>query len=221
MYTLYLIRHGESTQNTGVNQKDRIPDHAIPLTEKGHKQASDVGEFLDELLKGVYPDRIALWRSPYLRTRQTSEEILKHMNIRSVKEDSMLAELQFGIFDAIPKQDLPKIFPKEWEEYQRVRQFNGKYYARRPGGESPFDCEIRQKLWLDSLYRDFGSSVCPHHILVVGHGAALTILRKAIFHYSHEWYAEEPNPGNCSIQVVTLDRGDNLDRGYIYGNAED
>lgn len=220
MKRLYLVRHGESIQNVGINQKLRMPDHAIYLTENGIMQASNAGKFLCDYLGNIPCSNITMWVSPYTRTRQTADEILKHIKVNKVKEDDMLTELQFGIFDAIPKEKIPDLFPEDWERYQNNRKYNGKFYARRPGGESPFDCEIRQKLFLDSLFRDIHKD-CPDHIIIVGHGAALTILRKAIFHYNHEWYAQENNPGNCSIQAIILDDGKNKDLGYIYGKAEE
>ncbi|MEH2937077.1 histidine phosphatase family protein [Lawsonibacter sp. JLR.KK007] len=220
MKRLYLVRYGESIQNVGINQELRMPDHAIYLTEKGMQQASNAGKFIAQHLDGVPSSNIVMWVSPYKRTRETAGAILKHINVSKVKEDDMLTELQFGIFDAIPKEKIPELFPEDWERYQNNRKFNGKFYARRPGGESPFDCEIRQKLFLDTLFRDIHNG-CPDNIIIVGHGAALTILRKAIFHYNHEWYAMEHNPGNCSIQSILLDNGTNIDFGYIYGNSEE
>lgn len=195
MQTLYLVRHGESTQNTGINKQQRIPDHAVPLTETGKQQAHAAGEFLSKLLADVPKNKIAMWISPYSRTRATAA----------------------GIFDAISKEEAQRLFPREWESFQNARRFNGKFYARRPGGESPFDCEIRQRLWLDTLFRDINNGCETEHFIIVGHGAQLNILRKAIFHYTHEWYAEAPNPGNCSIMKVVLDNGKNQDLGYIYG----
>lgn len=218
-HTLYLVRHGESTQNTGINRKERIPDHAIPLTERGHEQAQGAGQFLASVLANTYSRQIVLWNSPYFRTRETRDEILRFIHPGMQKEDDMLTELQFGIFDSMEKDEIKKQFPAEWNAFQNSRRFNGKFYARRPGGESPFDCEIRQKLFLDSLYRDINNGTCPPHIIIVGHGAQLNILRKALFHYSHEWYESEPNPGNCSIMKVVLSSAGNKDAGYIYGAA--
>lgn len=217
MQTLYLVRHGESTQNTGINKQQRIPDHAVPLTETGKQQAHAAGEFLSKLLAGVPENKIAIWISPYSRTRATAAGILEYLAVGSKKEDALLTELQFGIFDAISKEEAQRLFPREWESFQNARRFNGKFYARRPGGESPFDCEIRQRLWLDTLFRDINNGCKTEHFIIVGHGAQLNILRKAIFHYTHEWYAEAPNPGNCSIMKVVLDNGKNQDLGYIYG----
>ncbi len=216
MKHLYLVRHGESIQNVGINERLRQPDHAVMLTDKGHGQAFSAGLFLKDRLKEIDKSDIVMWRSPYKRTRETSEEILKNIEVSNIKEDDMLTELQFGIFDSIPKDKIKEQFPYEWEHFQNNRRFNGKFYARRPGGESPFDCEIRQKLFIDTLFRDFKKG-SPDHIIIVGHGAALNIFRKAMFHYSHEWYEAEPNPGNGSIMYITLDNGDNKDLGYIHG----
>lgn len=232
MKYLYLVRHGESIQNIGLCNDLRIPDHAAYLTELGKEQAHNAGEFLAKTLENEPPDYIMMYVSPYERTRQTAKAILEHLTVSTVTEDEMLTELQFGIFDGLPKAQVEKEYPTEWERFQNSRQFNGKFYARRPGGESPLDCEIRQRLFLDSLRRDFAHG-CPDHIIIVGHGAALNILRKAIFRYSHEWYETEPNPGNCSIQLLRLNNyglrrpsrvgGDAIttlkdeDVGYIYG----
>lgn len=218
MKHLYLVRHGESIQNVGINEKLRIPDHAIPLTKEGERQAAAVAMFLSEVaLSKVPKDNVVMWVSPYQRTRQTAQIILDRLLISDVKEDDMLTELQFGIFDSIPLDKLPSLFPDEVARYQNNLRFNGRFYARFPGGESPFDCEIRQKLFLDTLFRDINGG-CPDHIIIVGHGAALKLLRKAIFHYSHEWYANEANSDNCSVQSIILNAGKNTDAGYIYGH---
>lgn len=221
MRSLYLVRHGESIINVGINEKLRIPDHAVYLTDKGKEQADEAGKFLKKHFdnKNVDGTSIRIWVSPYIRTRMTAEIINKHLNTIDVREDDMLVELQFGIFDSVPKSRIKELFPIEWENFQNNRKFNGKFYARRPGGESPFDCEIRQKLFLDTLYRDFQGNNCPDDIIIVGHGAQLSILRKALFHYTHEWYEHEPNPTNCSIQRIILESGNNSDLGYIYGHG--
>jgi len=220
MKYLYLVRHGESIQNVGINHDLRIPDHAVYLTDQGKEQANAAGIFLAALLAAQPTENIAMWVSPYERTRQTAKGILNHLQVGSVKEDDMLTELQFGIFDGLSKDQIKEQFPAELEWFQNNRHYNGKFYARRPGGESPFDCEIRQKLFISTLFRDFKEG-CPDHIIIVGHGAALNIFRKAIFHYSHEWYEREPNPGNCSIHLLRLERGENEDIGYIFGKPEE
>jgi len=43
---IFLIRHGESTVNTGDNFISRIPDHLVSLTENGIIQANIAGKRL-------------------------------------------------------------------------------------------------------------------------------------------------------------------------------
>ena len=43
---MFLIRHGESMQNTKENYEIGLPDHKIYLTEKGKEEALKAGEFL-------------------------------------------------------------------------------------------------------------------------------------------------------------------------------
>ena len=223
---ILLIRHGQSMMNVQQN-KDMIPDHAVELTSLGKEQANKAGEFLLEWLKknNIAQDNITFWVSPYTRTRQTARGVITAAGLRGcrVKEDDMLVELQFGLFNNVPKAERPVKFPEEWARYSAERSCNGKFFARMPDGESAFDCSIRQKLAIDSMFRDLNAM--PENdkttLIVVSHGAALTCFRKVFFHYSYEWYAQEPNPQNCSIQLITVNNGNNTDVGYIYKEAEE
>ena len=94
MKRLYLVRHGESIQNVGINQELRMPDHAIYLTEKGMQQASNAGKFIAQHLDGVPSSNIVMWVSPYKRTRETAGAILKHINVSKVKEADYAAQAQ-------------------------------------------------------------------------------------------------------------------------------
>ena len=219
---IYLIRHGQSEQNARVVDMRDIPDHAITLSEHGVSQANLVGQFLKEHFgqRNISTSQIRLWRSPYERTRQTSRGILEHLPVEDVREDEMLTELQFGLFHGLTHEECEARFPFEYAQYQMMRRFNGKYYAKRPNGESPFDCEVRQKLFIDTLYRDFMKNDGVDHIIIVGHGAAINIFRKAFFHYSHEWYEKERNPDNCSVQHICIRPDQNIDAGYIYGGPD-
>ena len=90
MKHLYLVRHGESTQNVGINEQLRIPDHAIPLTDLGHEQASKAGEFLSKRLSSESIENIAMWVSPYRRTRETAAEIRNHLHVTKIPRECPL-----------------------------------------------------------------------------------------------------------------------------------
>ena len=70
---LFLIRHGESMQNTKENYEVGLPDHKVYLSEKGKIQARNAGIFLRDYVKLQKIDlsKATLWVSPYMRTRET------------------------------------------------------------------------------------------------------------------------------------------------------
>ena len=111
---IFLIRHGESIANVGENYIKRIPDHLVSLTERGKEQARENGEWLANYCKEQSIDltKARIWRSPYLRTRQTSDEFNKFLKIADIREDITLTEQQFGLFDSVPEEKMGRVVPK-------------------------------------------------------------------------------------------------------------
>ncbi len=209
---IFLIRHGESVANIGENYIKRIPDHLVSLTDEGKKQATQNGEWLAKYCNDNNVDLSCarIWRSPYLRTRQTSEEFNNFLKITDIREDITLTEQQFGLFDSVPEEDWGKLYPDEFAEYQRQRQNYGKFYARLPLGESPFDVAIRVHQFMGTIHRDYEKHGIDT-LFIFTHGTTLRTFLLRWFHYSPEWYHEERNPKNCWIREIK----DGKDLGYI------
>ena len=92
---VFLVRHGQSRANLDWSENRRVADHAIELSEEGHRQAQEAGLFLSEYfaehltrktaLEGLLErdptarriPKIRLWHSPYQRTRQTAADIVE------------------------------------------------------------------------------------------------------------------------------------------------
>lgn len=118
---IYLVRHGQSQSNLDWTENQRTADHAIELTEEGHRQARAVGEFLKQdfasrglLRKGEAPGpgepslfmaRTRLWLSPYTRTRQTALAI--QATCRLDEEFFMGNELGDGHRESVPRPGGP------------------------------------------------------------------------------------------------------------------
>lgn len=209
---IFLIRHGESIANVGSNYDKRIPDHLVSLTETGKQQARETGVWLANYCKeqGICLDNARIWRSPYLRTRQTSEEFNTSLNISDIREDITLVEQQFGLFDCVKDEDRQRLFPKEYEEYQRQLHNQGKFYARLPMGESPYDVAIRIHQFMGTIHRDYEKHGIDT-LFIFTHGTTLRTFLLRWFHYSPEWFQEEKNPKNCWIREIK----DHQDCGYI------
>lgn len=220
---IYLVRHGESAANVDLTQHKNKPDHAIELTRKGKRQAEAAGKFLQQHLAdlslevGLTP-KIRLWQSPYLRTRQTAEGVLKHCNkslIHDVREDTMLVEQQFGLFDGLTEEEQQKLYPTEYANYLRNLKYQGKYWAGFPHGESPFDVDKRVRLMQGTFARDAAKHDIDH-IIIVSHGITTRILTMRYLHENYEFYDQERNPSNGSVRLLSFDDGKWCDQGYIF-----
>ncbi|MBE5951201.1 MAG: histidine phosphatase family protein [Lachnospiraceae bacterium] len=209
---IFLIRHGESIANVGDNYVKRLPDHLVPLTEEGIRQAKENGVWLAQYCKekGIDLSKARIWRSPFLRTRQTCDAFNESLGITDIREDITLTEQQFGLFDSIPYEEWGERYPNEYEEYERQMANYGKFYARLPLGESPFDVAIRIHQFLGTIHRDYQKHGIDT-LFIFTHGTTLRTFLLRWFHYSPEWYHEERNPKNCWIREID----GHEDLGYI------
>ena len=212
---IFLIRHGESIQNTKENYDLKLPDHKVYLTDKGKKEADEAGLFLKKYLKenNIDISNATLWVSPYTRTRETANIINNHLLIKDIKEDITLIEQRYGLFSDNPIEECKRRFPEQFELYDRYYQNDGKFYARLPQGESPYDVSLRIRQFIETLFRDLALGKDKHFI--VTHGTTIRAFILDWFHLSPEWFNSEPNMENCSIRMIKSDELSNFEE-YIY-----
>lgn len=220
MKNIYLVRHGQSLANIDrFAAKDRFPDHAIPLTELGEQQAVEAGKALNEIMlaDGVHHGRVRMWASPYVRTRKTAaliKEQLVGFPQLDYREHINLCEQQFGLFDNVPDEDLPKVFPLEHSHYDLAEKFEGRFWPRMPLGESRFDVAVRVHQSFGTFHRDSDRHGIDN-IVVVCHGVTLRAFVMQWLHLPYEWMDQQKNPGNCDIYHISR-----MTHGYIYKNGE-
>lgn len=213
---LFLIRHGESMQNTKENYNIGLPDHMVYLSDRGKIQAKEAGKFLKSyvLEKDIDLSDSVLWVSPFERTRQTAFIINEHLGISKVKEDITLIEQQYGLFSDKEIDVIKKMYPDEFSFYDNYYQNDGKFYAKLPQGESPFDVALRTKLFIDTIFRDK-----EENLFIVSHGATIKTIIMNFLHYSPEWFSSEPTMDNCSIILINSENKENTEE-YIYGGPK-
>ena len=213
---IFLIRHGESMQNTKENYIIGLPDHKVYLTDQGKKEARLAGEFLNSYIKNNNIDlsNAVMWVSPYTRTRETANIINNILGIDKVKEDITLIEQRYGLFSDKDIETLKELYPEQFNFYDNYYQNDGKFYAKLPQGESPFDVALRTKQFIDTIYRDKEDI-----LFVVSHGTTIKTIVMNFFHYSPEWFNNEPTPGNCSIRLIESNDRVNMEK-YIYNDPK-
>ncbi|AHH94094.1 histidine phosphatase family protein [Kutzneria viridogrisea] len=190
---IILVRHAESLGNVDELAYCRIPDHALPLTARGEQQAVDIGPRIRALL-GTGP--IAVYVSPYLRTRQT----LQLMEIDDLA-DRIVAEPRLREQDWGNLQD-----PVEQEVQKRQRHEFGHFFYRLAHGESGADVDDRVASYLAELeLRMLRQSSHPTTVLVVSHGLAMRLLCRRLFSWSIELFESLSNPNHCEFRVLERD----------------
>jgi len=101
--SLLLIRHGETSANTGGIWHGSTD---TPLSERGLAQARRVGEHLARELAGAPP--AALYTSPLQRAAHTAREIGAALGLEPVVEPN-LAEYALGSWEGRPYRELLEV----------------------------------------------------------------------------------------------------------------
>jgi broad specificity phosphatase PhoE len=84
-------------------------------------------------------------RLPIFHLRKAIERALAAAAIRfDNRKATELRELEYGLFDGIADEDLPNIFPREYEHYDKHKRFEGEFFAPMPLGESR--CNVADRI---------------------------------------------------------------------------
>jgi len=204
---IFLVRHGESLGNINEKAYGQFGDHNVPLTQWGYRQALVAGRavaaYLAELPEGEN-QRLDIWYSPYLRTRQSKDALLEALppeRVRDVREDYLLREQDFGLFTEIyDHAERRQKFPDEFEKWARLRNNSGKFYARPPDGESRADVAQRLRLFLQTVIDNVSDG--GYDILIVGHGVTNRAFEMNFLRHGIDWFERSDNPGNSDVTLI-------------------
>src|SRR3989338_7935183 len=155
---IIIVRHGESEGNA-ISADDlsfyNKANHAFALTEQGKKQAEEIGKYL-RTRYGVFD---AYFCSTFRRTQETLS--LMYPEAKQ-KIDSRLNELWRGIWHTMPEKKVIDLYSEE----VIVKEREGEFHYRPPGGQNCQDVEIMIHSFIFSLKADYSN----HNILVSAHG---------------------------------------------------
>ena len=180
---IVLIRHAESAGNIDATVYAHTHDAHLELSANGHKQSRAVGAEIRRLCGDAGVQIIC---SPYRRTRQTVEGVLKgaafpQESLCEVIEEPRLREQEFGNL-----QD-----PKSMPGVMRLRRQVGAYYFRFKEGESGADVYDRVNDCIEDLHRFMRrprwlthGGDRPKTLLVVAHGLTIRLFLMKWFHWT-------------------------------------
>lgn len=207
-----LVRHGQSESNVGLVDVSKDGDNQVGLTTHGISQARRAGHILGK----EFIQSALRFRSPYIRTRETSMGIMSGAGLDPLSlswiEDPLIREIDLGY--------------EPTNDQMEDRQRHGWFYYRYNGGESPSDVYTRSAVFINAMMRK-----PKENVLIVGHGLSLRVFVMRFMKLSVEEYTQMKNIENCEILTICkhIDLPDDLNKDLIifqnskwvvYGNLE-
>ncbi|MBP6888261.1 MAG: histidine phosphatase family protein [Candidatus Pacebacteria bacterium] len=204
---LILIRHAQSVRNAAFKgnhfyhdgqEKLGTPNHSLTITEKGKDQARAVATMLlSEIKKGEEASPSLLLHSGFIRTRETANiifEVLQNESSFPVEQNHLLRERDAGhafeMWESEARQHFPYL-ESHWD-------FEGKWFAVPPGGESFIQVMDRVALFLQTLTVDTRHK--DKTVYAVTHGGTMRAFQMVIDKVPFEKADELVlNPKNCGI----------------------
>lgn len=196
---LFIVRHGDrwdySTPEWKKLETSRTGDS--PLSTLGHRQAQEVGKFLDGWLVERNLDDVTWMSSPFLRCLQTSNEALNAMQTFS-KAPTLPILPEYSIFEwdghgGEWHEDLPPLTERKHYFPRIDMEYESFFVPTLPEPRSEFFTRCQRAV--DCLHQRF-----PHKagqvIVAVSHAAGCVALAKTLTKQN----LEDITPaGPCSI----------------------
>ena len=225
---LIIIRHGERTDRVG-----EIPQCGIlnpELTETGKQQSFLAGKITIETIKkygikDINPNLIQIRTSPYIRTIQTSIQILKGFNL-IFKDDNKLNKVYID-FDLRKRINPNKTINKNELLYKTVdtyenfdKELKGIEFLGDKGEfslepETKEQCEKRSFKYVDTIIKNSLEKSENQILIIVGHRGSLKyilkklgykIIEKTILDYCSQFFFDVRNGIDNSIFLENLQK---------------
>lgn len=208
---IWLIRHGESEANAGLESSNPA---TIPLTKKGHKQAEKVCKIIPEA-----PSKIIV--SPYTRAKQTAQLAIERFSSAEVvewpiQEFTYLSSAACKNTTSAQRRPMTK---KYWET-------NDPFYVHGEGAESFADLLNRTQ---DAFERI--KEIERGFVLVFGHGQFMRTLLLSLLldtfdptpalMYKLSLYNKVFKIPNCGILKMKFDNQQPFVSGLITHHLDD
>jgi 2,3-bisphosphoglycerate-dependent phosphoglycerate mutase len=222
----------EEAKEAGLfyNYSEGVRDQDTPLTPIGHAQTYVVGTSLREEFSAfcpkchqiqtgyISPDstypycleypshgfgRIdTIFVSPYLRTRQSAEGVIKGLGYSpQIVVEERIREIEFGILDGLSPEGVAAKYPEEVARKKR----EGKYFYRAAGGENRPDVNLRIHSFLGTLTR----SARQKNVLIVCHSVVVMCFRHLLERWGEDDYLQVDKENDVRNASLTIYNGCN------------
>ncbi|MFC7139574.1 histidine phosphatase family protein [Halosimplex aquaticum] len=188
MGTVVFVRHGETAWNAENRAQGWAP---TSLTERGHRQAEELADHLDEAYDF---DRIV---SSDIRRAKETARIVNERFDGDIEYDSAWREQDLGTLQGFRADALERQFP----EYA-VAEAGRTASKRTPESGECFEdmCDRIAGAW-----ETIRESVDEETYLVVAHGGSIRIVLGEVMGMSIEEGVEHLTQDNCAVNVASVE----------------
>ena len=225
---LIIIRHGERTDRVGEIPKCGILNPE--LTEKGKQQSFIAGKLTLETIKkygikDISPNLIEIRTSPYMRTIQTSIQILKGFNLSFINNNKLnKVYIDFDLKKRIKpnkKIDQNELLYKTVDTYANFdNELNNIEFLGDKGDfslepETSEQCEKRSFKYVDTIIKNSLEKSENKILIIVGHRGSLKyilkklgykIIDKKILDYCSQFFFDVRNGIDNAIFLENLQK---------------
>ena len=225
---LIIIRHGERTDRVGEKPKCGILNPE--LTEKGKQQSFIAGKLTLETIKkygikDISPNLIEIRTSPYMRTIQTSIQILKGFNLSFINNNKLnKVYIDFDLKKRIKpnkKIDKNELLYKTVDTYANFdNELNNIEFLGDKGDfslepETSEQCEKRSFKYVDTIIKNSLEKSENKILIIVGHRGSLKyilkklgykIIEKKILDYCSQFFFDVRNGIDNAIFLENLQK---------------
>ena len=225
---LIIIRHGERTDRVGEIPKCGILNPE--LTEKGKQQSFIAGKLTLETIKkygikDISPNLIEIRTSPYMRTIQTSIQILKGFNLSFINNNKLnKVYIDFDLKKRIKpnkKIDKNELLYKTVDTYANFdNELNNIEFLGDKGDfslepETSEQCEKRSFKYVDTIIKNSLEKSENKILIIVGHRGSLKyilkklgykIIDKKILDYCSQFFFDVRNGIDNAIFLENLQK---------------
>ena len=225
---LIIIRHGERTDRVGEIPKCGILNPE--LTEKGKQQSFIAGKLTLETIKkygikDISPNLIEIRTSPYMRTIQTSIQILRGFNLSFINNNKLnKVYIDFDLKKRIKpnkKIDQNELLYKTVDTYANFdNELNNIEFLGDKGDfslepETSEQCEKRSFKYVDTIIKNSLEKSENKILIIVGHRGSLKyilkklgykIIEKKILDYCSQFFFDVRNGIDNAIFLENLQK---------------
>lgn len=190
---LICIRHGQSEANVNKNIYLTVPDHRIPLTELGMKQASTVGDHLSRL----YTKANVVIHSPWSRAKHTAQLISDKIKPERIIEDPLIHEISL-----VNSYNCMENWQTNFCSDNKTKYST--YWYKEGTSESYADTYQRARIFIQDLKLNRYDFKNGDNVFVVSHGIFLLMIIAVLNKLTVNQVLKERWLDNCEYFTNTL-----------------